>query len=246
MGLKGQVAIVTGAAQGIGRAIARTLAREGASIVLSDINLPKVEEAGQEINRLGSEVLVIKADVAIPEEAEQITQKAMEKWERVDILVNNAGVTKDALLLRMRKEDWDYVLNINLTGTFNCTKAVVRPMMKQHRGKIVNIASVVGVMGNAGQCNYAASKAGIIGLTKSLARELAPRRINVNAIAPGFVDTDMTRVLPHDIKENMMNQIPLGRFGTAEDIAHCVKFLVSEEASYITGQVIQVNGGIYM
>src|SRR3972149_3090681 len=193
MVLEGQVAIVTGAAQWIGRAIAQTLIQEGANIVLSDINLPKAEETAQEISALGSEVLVIKADVAIPEEAEQLVHRALEKWARVDILVNNAGVTKDALVLRMRKEDWDYVLNINLTGTFNCTKASVKPMMKQHRGKIVNISSVVGVMGNAGQSNYAASKAGIIGLTKSLARELAPRNINVNAIAPGFIDTDMTR-----------------------------------------------------
>ena len=245
MVLEGQVAIVTGAAQGIGRAIAQTLIQEGANIVLSDINLPKAEETAQEIGALGSEVLVIKADVAIPEEAEQLVHRALEKWARVDILVNNAGVTKDALVLRMRKEDWDYVLNINLTGTFNCTKASVKPMMKQHRGKIVNIASVVGVMGNAGQSNYAASKAGIIGLTKSLARELAPRNINVNAIAPGFIDTDMTRGLPKEIKDNMMSQIPMGRLGIPEDIAHCVKFLVSEEASYITGQVIHVNGGMY-
>jgi 3-oxoacyl-[acyl-carrier protein] reductase len=246
MGLEGQVAIVTGAAQGIGRAIAQALGQEGANIVLSDINLSKAEETGQEIATLGSKVLVVKADVARAEEAEQIVHRALEKWSRVDILVNNAGVTKDALVLRMRKEDWDYVLNINLTGTFNCTKATVKPMMKQHRGKIVNIASVVGVMGNAGQSNYAASKAGIIGLTKSLARELAPRRINVNAIAPGFIDTDMTKVLSKEIRDNMRSQIPLGRLGMSEDIAHCVKFLVSEEASYITGQVIHVNGGMYM
>jgi 3-oxoacyl-[acyl-carrier protein] reductase len=246
MSIQEQVAIVTGAAQGIGRAIAYTLAREGARVVLSDINLPKAEEVARELGSWGQEVLVIKADVANTEEAEEIVEGALQKWGRVDILVNNAGVTRDALVLRMKKEDWDYVLNINLTGTFNCTKAAIKPMMKQRRGKIINIASVVGIMGNAGQSNYAASKAGIIGLTKSLARELAPRNINVNAIAPGFIDTEMTLVLPEELKEAMLKQIPLGRWGIPEDIAYCVKFLVSEEASYITGQVIQVNGGMYM
>jgi len=246
MSAERRVAIVTGAAQGIGRAIVASLAQVGVNVVLADINLTKTEETVRELGLTLDNSLVIRTDVAQPEDAEQMVDKALERWGRLDILVNNAGVTRDALLLRMKREDWDFVLAVNLTGAFNCIKAAVKPMMRQRQGRIVNISSVVGLMGNSGQTNYAASKAGIIGLTKSLARELAPRNITVNAIAPGFIDTEMTRALSADLREAMLRQIPLGRWGTPEDIAYCVRFLTSEEAGYITGQVIQINGGMYM
>lgn len=246
MELQGQTAIVTGAAQGIGRAIALTLAREGAVLALGDVNFSKAQEVAGEIAALGGRALACKVDVSSAEEAQGLIDSCLQLFGRVDILVNNAGVTRDGLVLRMKKEDWDLVLNINLTGAFLCSKAAARPMAKQRQGRIINIASVVGLMGNTGQANYAASKAGVIGLTKSLAKELASRSVTVNAIAPGFIDTDMTRVLPQEVKEAMLRQIPLGRWGTVQDVAHCVRFLASSGASYMTGQVISVNGGMYM
>lgn len=244
--LKGKVALVTGAAQGIGKAVSLLLARNGADIVVSDINLEKAEETAKEIESIGSKALAIKVNVARLEEVEQMVETILEKFGKIDILVNNAGITRDKLILRMTEEDWDMVLNVNLKGTFNCTKAVVRYMAKQRSGKIVNIASVVGEMGNAGQANYSASKAGVIGLTKTIAREFAQRGINVNAIAPGYIETPMTDVLPEKVKEELKRLIPMERLGKPEDVAEAVLFLVSDASSYITGQVLNVNGGIYM
>jgi len=244
--LKGKVALVTGAAQGIGKAIALLLARNGADIVVSDINLEKAEETAKEIRAIGPKAMAVKVDVANLSDVEQMVTGILEKLAKIDILVNNAGITRDKLILRMTEEDWDAVLGVNLKGTFNCTKAVVRHMAKQRSGKIVNIASVVGEMGNAGQANYSASKAGVIGLTKTIAREYAQRGINVNAIAPGYIETPMTEALPEKAKEELRKLIPMERLGKPEDIAEAVLFLVSEESSYITGQVLNVNGGIYM
>jgi 3-oxoacyl-[acyl-carrier protein] reductase len=246
MELTGKVALVTGAAQGIGKAVALLLARNGADIVVSDINLEKAEETVKEIEAIGRKAMAIRADVAKSDDVERMVQTIIEKFGQIDILVNNAGITRDRLILRMTEEDWDVVLNINLKGTFHCTKAVIRHMSKQKRGKIVNIASVVGEMGNAGQANYSASKAGVIGFTKTIAREFAQRRINVNAIAPGYIETPMTEALPEKAKEELKRMIPMERLGQPEDVAHAVLFLVSEASSYITGQVLNVNGGIYM
>ncbi|MEW6375250.1 MAG: 3-oxoacyl-[acyl-carrier-protein] reductase [Thermodesulfobacteriota bacterium] len=246
MELMGKVAMVTGAAQGIGKAVALLLARNGADIVVSDINLEKAEETVREIEAIGRKAMAIRADVAKSDDVERMVQTLIEKFGQIDILVNNAGITRDRLILRMTEEDWDAVLNINLKGTFHCTKAVIRHMSKQKRGKIVNIASVVGEMGNAGQANYAASKAGVIGFTKTIAREFAQRGINVNAIAPGYIETPMTEALPEKAKEELKRMIPMERLGQPEDVAHAVLFLVSEASSYITGQVLNVNGGIYM
>jgi len=244
--LTGKVALITGAAQGIGKAVALLLARNGADIVVSDINLEKAEETAKEIESIGSKAIAIKVNVASLNEVEQMVEAVLEKLGKIDILVNNAGITRDKLILRMTEEDWDVVLDVNLKGTFNCTKAVVRHMAKQRSGKIVNIASVVGEMGNAGQVNYSASKAGVIGLTKTIAREFAQRGINVNAIAPGFIVTPMTEVLPEKQKEELKRLIPMERLGKPEDVAEAVLFFVSEESNYITGQVLNVNGGIYM
>jgi len=244
--LAGKVALVTGAAQGIGKAVALLLARNGAHIVVSDINLEKAEETAKEIESIGSKAIAIKVDVANLKDVERMVESILEKFGKIDILVNNAGITRDKLILRMTEEDWDAVLNVNLKGTFNCTKAVVRHMAKQRSGKIVSIASVVGEMGNAGQVNYSASKAGVIGLTKTIAREFAQRRINVNAIAPGYIETPMTEVLPEKVKEELKRLIPMERLGKPEDVAEAVLFLVSEDSNYITGQVLNVNGGIYM
>ena len=246
MKLKGKVALVTGAAQGIGKAIALLLARNGADIVVSDINLEKAEETAKEIRAIGPKAMAVKVDVANLSDVEQMVTGILEKLAKIDILVNNAGITRDKLILRMTEEDWDAVLGVNLKGTFNCTKAVLRHMAKQRSGKIVNIASVVGEMGNAGQANYSASKAGVIGLTKTIAREYAQRGINVNAIAPGYIETPMTEALPEKAKEELRKLIPMERLGKPEDIAEAVLFLVSEESSYITGHVLNVNGGIYM
>ncbi len=246
MKLKGRVALITGAAQGIGKSIALLLARNGANIVVSDINLEKAEETAKEIESIGSKSMAIKVDVANLKNVEQMVEAILEKFGKIDILVNNAGITRDKLILRMTEEDWDAVLNVNLKGTFNCTKVVVRHMAKQRNGKIVSIASVVGEMGNAGQANYSASKAGVIGLTKTIAREFAQRRINVNAIAPGYIETPMTEILPEKVKEELKSLIPMERLGKPEDVAEAVLFLVSEESNYITGQVLNVNGGIYM
>jgi len=244
--LEDKVAIVTGAAQGIGRAIALLLAKEGAHIVVSDINLPKAQETAQEIEALGRKALPIQVNVVRLEDVEKMVTAVIEHFGRVDILVNNAGITRDRLILRMTEEDWDAVLDVNLKGTFNCTKAVLRHMAKQKSGKIVSIASVVGEMGNAGQGNYAASKAGVIGFTKSMAREFAQRGININAVAPGYIETAMTDAIPEAAREEWKKWIPMQRFGQPEDVAQAVLFLVSEASSYITGQVLNVNGGIYM
>ena len=240
------MALVTGAAQGIGKAVALLLARNGADIVVSDINLEKAEETAKEVQPLGRKALAVKVDVAKLDDVEKMVEAILAQFGKVDILVNNAGIARDKLILRMTEEDWDAVLNINLKGTFNCTKAVVRHMSKQRSGKIVNIASVVGEMGNAGQGNYAASKAGVIGFTKTIAREFAQRGINVNAIAPGYIETPMTDALPEKAKEELKRLIPMDRLGKPEDVAEAVLFLVSESANYITGQVLNVNGGIYM
>ena len=246
MKLKGRVALITGAAQGIGKSVALLLAQNGADIVVSDINLEKAEETAKEIESIGSKAIAIKVDVANLKDVERMVESILEKFGKIDILVNNAGITRDKLILRMTEEDWDAVLNVNLKGTFNCTKTVVRHMAKQRSGKIVSIASVVGEMGNAGQVNYSASKAGVIGLTKTIAREFAQRRINVNAIAPGYIETPMTEVLPEKVKEELKRLIPMERLGKPEDVAEAVLFLVSEESNYITGHVLNVNGGIYM
>lgn len=246
MELKGKVALVTGSAQGIGKAIAISLAREGADVIISDVNLEKAEETAKEIGTMGVKTLALKANVADFAEVEGMIDKVIAEFKKIDILVNNAGITRDNLIVRMKEEDWDLVLDINLKGTFNCIKAAIRPMSKQRSGKIISIASIVGVMGNAGQANYVASKAGVIGLTKTVAREYANRGINVNAVAPGFIDTAMTQALTQDVRDNLAKQIPMGRLGTSEDVADAVKFLASDKANYITGQVIHVNGGMWM
>ena len=246
MALNGQTTVVTGGARGIGKEISLALARDGANIVVADLIVEQAEETAEEIRKLGCKALAQKVDVSKMADVENMVQCAINEFKSLDILINNAGVTRDALLVRMKEEDWDFVLRVNLTGTFNCIKAAAKYMMKQRNGRIVNIASIVGVMGNAGQANYSASKAGIIGLTKTAARELASRNITVNAVAPGFIDTEMTQSLSEDIKQRLKEQIPLGKLGMPEDIANCVKFLVSDNASYITGQVIHVNGGMLM
>ena len=244
--LKDKVALVTGAAQGIGRAIALKLAANGADVVIVDMNLDKAQEAAREVERLGRRALALRANIANLQEAEAMADEAVEKLGVVHIMVNNAGITRDALILRMKEEDWDAVINVNLKGVFNCTKAVVKHMSKQRYGRIVNIASIVGEMGNAGQANYSASKAGVIALTKTVAREFATRNITCNAVAPGFIDTAMTQALSEKVKEELAKQIPMGRLGTPEDVAEGVLFLVSEATGYITGQVLNINGGMYM
>ena len=246
MDLQSKVALITGGAQGIGKITALLLAGKGADVAVSDINMQGALETVGEIEGLGRNGLALEGNVSSPADAERIVAKTVEELGGIDILVNNAGIARDRLLLRMTEEDWDAVLNVNLKGTFNCTKAAVKHMVKRKSGRIVNIASVVGEMGNAGQANYAASKAGIIGLTKAIAREYAQRGINVNAIAPGYIETPMTEALPEKVKEQLKGQIPMARLGTPLDVANAVYFLVSEASSYITGQVLNVNGGIYM
>jgi 3-oxoacyl-[acyl-carrier protein] reductase len=244
--LEGKVAVVTGSAQGIGKSIARQLMNEGAKLVISDINLEKAKETAAEFVNTGGEAIAIPADVSKPADAEALVSQTVDKLGSIDILVNNAGITRDALLIRMGEKDWDAVLNVNLKGSFNCLKAAAKVMMKQRSGKIVNVSSVVGLMGNFGQTNYAASKAGLIGLTKSSAKELAPRGITVNAVAPGYIETEMTAILSEQAKEAFLNAIPLKRPGTPEDVAHVVIFLASPDSDYITGQVIQIDGGLLM
>lgn len=244
--LKGKVALVTGAAQGIGKSIALKLATNGADLVISDVNLDKAQETATEVEKLGRKAIALKANVANLQETETMIDEAVAKLDAIHILVNNAGITKDALILRMKEEDWDAVIGVNLKGVFNCTKAAVKYMAKQRYGRIVNIASIVGEMGNAGQANYAASKAGVFGLTKTVAREFASRNVTCNAIAPGFIETAMTQALSEKVREELANQIPMGRLGTPDDVAEGVLFLVSEAANYITGQVININGGMYM
>jgi len=246
MSLQGKVAIVTGAAQGIGRAIAEALAHAGADIAVADLDPGRSADTVAAVEKIGRRALNIKVNVADANDTKAMAEDVIKTWGKIDILVNNAGITRDALLLRMKEEDWNLVLQVNLNGTFNCTKAVLQPMTKQRYGRIVNIASIVGVMGNVGQANYAASKAAVIGFTKTVAREYASRNVTVNAVAPGFIDTAMTQGLPAEVKEALQKQIPLGRLGTPADIAAAVQFLVSDEAAYVTGQVLHVNGGMLM
>lgn len=242
MEFQDKVAVVTGAYRGIGKAICLALARRGARVIGNDI-IDYVGEKGK--IKIGEEDFY-RFDVSRTQETEEAFGRILKKYGRVDFLINNAGITKDCLLVRMKEEDWDRVIEVNLKGTFNCTRAVLRSMISNRYGKIVNICSVVGFTGNAGQASYAASKAGIIGFTKTMAREVASRNINVNAVAPGFIETEMTRKLSKAVKEKLKKQIPQGRFGRPEDVAEPVCFLISEAAKYITGQVIQVNGGMYM
>lgn len=247
MKLKDKVAIITGGAQGIGLAIATAFAQEGASLFLVDVNLEAAEQSAKDLaERFKVKTAAAKVDVTRFESAEEMAKTALDKFGRIDILVNNAGITKDNLLMRMSETEWDAVLAVNLKGAFSCTKAVVRPMMKERAGTIINIASIVGLMGNAGQANYAASKGGLIALTKTCAREFASRNIRVNAIAPGFIRTRMTDALSEEQKQKLSSAIPLERLGEPEDVAQAVLFLASPEASYITGQVLSVNGGMYM
>jgi 3-oxoacyl-[acyl-carrier protein] reductase len=247
LSLKGKVALVTGAARGIGRAIAETLAQRGADIVVADKNSDLAAATAQEIAAAsGCHVISIAVDVADSASVKAMIDKALAEFNHVDILVNNAGLTRDNLIMRMDESDWDLVLSINLKGVFNCSKAIVRPMMKQRSGRIVNISSVSGLAGQAGQANYSASKAGVIGLTKALARELGSRQITVNAVAPGFIPTDLTKDLPEELKTESLKAIPLGRWGTPQEIAAAVAFLASDEAGYITGHVLSVDGGMVM
>jgi len=248
MALENKVALVTGSGRGIGKAIALRLAHGGADLVINDIgiNQPLAEEAAEQIRALGRRAVMIMADVADSAAANAMVEQVLSEYGRIDILVNNAGITRDQLLLRMTDQEWRSVMEINLNGSFNCLRAVARPMLKQRGGCIISIASVIGLIGNAGQANYAASKAGIIGLTKSAAKELAARGVRVNAIAPGFIMTAMTDALGEEARANLLRQIPLQRLGTAEDVAEAVAFLASESASYITGQVLQVDGGMVM
>ncbi len=245
--LKGKTAIITGAGRGIGKAIALKLASFGANIVINDIaSSVDADETEKQLEALGCETLVYKCDVRNYDEVSEMVKATIERFGSVDILVNNAGITRDNLIMRMDEKDFDDVIAINLKGAFNCIKAVTRPMMKQRSGSIINMASVVGVMGNAGQANYCASKAGLIGLTKSTARELASRGIRANAIAPGFIESAMTDKLSDDVKEQYFKSIPLARFGKTDDIANTVAFLASDMSSYITGQVINIDGGLLM
>ncbi|MEK6223627.1 MAG: 3-oxoacyl-[acyl-carrier-protein] reductase [Thermodesulfobacteriales bacterium] len=244
--LKGKVALITGGSRGIGKSISKRLASQGATVVINYIqNETAAEDTKKEIEESGGQVFTSKFDVADFDAVHEEVDKIIEKLGGLHILINNAGITKDTLLMRMKEEDWDNVISINLKGIFNCTKAVTRNMFKQREGRIVNLTSVVGEMGNAGQTNYAASKAGIIGFTKACAREMASRGITVNAVSPGFIKTEITDELTEELKKDYISRIPLNRFGTPEDIAGAVAFLVSDDAAYITGEVFRVNGGIY-
>lgn len=246
MDLAGKVAVVTGASRGIGRAIALKLAAAGADVVVTATSQAAADATAAEVEKLGRKALAVKTDVSVAAEVEALFGAAMESFGRVDILVNNAGITKDGLLIRMKEDDWDSVLDVNLKGMFLCTRDAAKLMTKARYGRIINISSVVGESGNAGQANYAASKAGMIGFTKTAARELAKRNITVNAVTPGFIETDMTAALPEKVREGLLQQIPLERLGSAENVADAVCFLASGMADYITGHVLAVNGGMHM
>lgn len=247
MGLIGKCAVVTGASRGIGRAIALQLASEGAKVVVNySGSEQKALEVVEEIKQNGGEAIAVQANVADTDSVQNLMKTALETYGSIDILVNNAGITRDNLLMRMKDDEWDDVINTNLKGVFLCTKAVTRQMMKQRAGRIINISSIVGIAGNAGQANYVAAKAGVIGLTKTTAQELASRNILVNAIAPGFITTEMTEGLPEELKEVMLKQIPLAKLGQPEDIAKAVVFFASDSANYITGQTLQIDGGMVM
>jgi len=246
MEFKEQVALVTGSARGIGRAIAEALARKGVALAIADVNLDEAKATSADLAKNGVKTMALRIDVSNSREVITAFEEILKEFGRLDILVNNAGITRDSLLLRMKEEDWDAVIDVNLKGVFLCAKEAVKAMAKQRYGRIVNIASVVAFMGNPGQANYSASKAGIVGLTKTLAKEYASRGITANAVAPGFITTAMTDALPENVKEEMKKAIPMARFGTIEDVANAVVFLASPSSGYITGQVIHVNGGMYM
>lgn len=246
MEFKGQVALVTGSSRGIGKSIAERLARRGADIAIADVNLDDAQSAADAIAKNGVRAMAVKLDVSRSEDAAKGFEETVKGLGRLDILVNNAGITRDSLLLRMKEEDWDAVINVNLKGVFLCSKEAVKIMSKQRYGRIINIASVVAFIGNPGQANYSASKAGIVGLTKTIAKEYASRGITSNAVAPGFITTAMTDALQENVKEEMKKAIPMARFGTVDDVANAVVFLASPDSGYITGQVIHVNGGMYM
>lgn len=244
--LKGKTAVVTGSARGIGQAIALDLAARGADLVICDVKTEWLAESEAALKEMGAKVSCKELDVTSADACQKMFNEVAEENGRIDILVNNAGITRDGLLMRMSEDDWDAVLTVNLKGTFNCTKAVTRTMMKQRSGSIINIASVVGLMGNAGQANYAASKGGVIAFTKSVAKELASRNIRCNAIAPGFISSKMTDALSDEVRQQMLDAIPLGVFGSPQDVANAVTFLAGDQSTYITGQVLSVNGGMLM
>ncbi|MBI3593265.1 MAG: 3-oxoacyl-[acyl-carrier-protein] reductase [Nitrospirae bacterium] len=244
--MNGNTAIITGGGRGIGKAIGESLAGRGVNIVVVDVNLDIAKEASSDIEKRGVKSIALKADVSNSSDVSSVFEHTVKEFGRVEILVNNAGITRDGLLLRMKEEDWDAVMNINLKGTFLCSKEAVRVMSKQRYGRIINIASVVAFMGNPGQANYSASKAGIVGLTKTIGKEYASRGITVNAVAPGFITTAMTDALPENVKQEMLKAIPMSKFGTSEDVANAVLFFAAPESGYVTGQVIHVNGGMYM
>jgi len=243
---EGKTAIITGAARGIGQAIALDLAAKGADIVIGDVKAEWLSETEEALKQLGAKVTCKELDVTSAEACQAVFNDIAKENGRIDILVNNAGITRDGLLMRMSEEDWDAVLTVNLKGTFNCTKAATRTMMKQRSGSIINIASIIGLMGNAGQANYAASKGGVIAFTKSVAKELASRNVRANAIAPGFISSKMTDALSEEVQQQMLAAIPLGVFGSPQNVADAVAFLASDQSAYITGQVLSVNGGMYM
>ena len=240
------IALVTGGAQGIGKSIVEDLGRRGFDVVIADMNKELAEETASKLDSPDHRCLAVGLNVTEEKQVGEVIAHVIKEWGKIDVLVNNAGITRDGLLIRMKEDDWNLVMDVNLKGAFHCTKAVLPGMTRRRKGAIVNIASIVGVMGNAGQANYSASKAALIGFGKSVAREYASRGVTVNAVAPGFIDTAMTQRLPEEARERLMSQIPLGRLGTSQDVAHAVGFLVSPEASYITGQVIHVNGGMLM
>ena len=247
MNLENKVSIITGGARGIGKEIAMLFAREGSDIAICDVNIENLNTAKEEIVKTtGRKVIAEKVDVTQAEECQKFVDKVLDNFGKIDILVNNAGITRDNLVMRMSENEWDAVLDVNLKGAFNCIKAVTRPMVKQRSGRIINMASIIGIMGNAGQANYSASKGGLIALTKTVAKELGSRNINVNAIAPGFIQTDMTDKLTGELKDNMLKLIPLGKMGTTRDVANLALFLAGDDSGYITGEVIKVDGGMVM